>query len=169
MSARSPEAPIDASSPLADPSMRLAARVIDGSIPLVPLYLLAPVAVLVRDPDIFFFGGIAALVLALALVPINIYWLHRYGQSVGKRILGLRIVCADGTRAALGRIFWRRMLVPGLIEAVPLAGWVFSFADAITIFTDTRQTLHDRIAGTIVIDLRRGEPLVSEAIDDVFR
>ena len=53
----------------------------------------------------------------------------------------------DGSPASLGRLFWLRNVVNGLISVVPLYG----FVDMLFIFGESRQCLHDKIAGTIVV------------------
>ncbi|KGQ19108.1 RDD domain containing protein [Lysobacter dokdonensis DS-58] len=97
----------------------------------------------------FSIGGIGVL----ALFVVNIMLLYKYGQTIGKRWLGIRIVRTDGTRAGLGRIIALRQFVPGLIGAIPLVGPLFSLADPLFIFADDRRTLHDKIADTIVVDV----------------
>ena len=59
---------------------------------------------------------------------------------------------ADGSRASVGRIFWLRNVVNTLITLIPLVGWLYNLVDALFIFTDRRQCLHDKIADTIVVD-----------------
>lgn len=169
MAARPADAPVDGVSPLADPATRLLARLIDLTIPFVPALVLTPAGAFTNSSDLVLAGLIGIFAVALALFPLNLFWLHRYGQSVGKRLVGIRIVCTEGERAPLGRVFWRRMMLPTFIEAIPLLGALFTLVDALLIFTPSRQTLHDRFAGTIVIDLRRDEPLDLEAVRNAFR
>jgi uncharacterized RDD family membrane protein YckC len=40
------------------------------------------------------------------------------------------------------------------LALVPLLGWGFALVDPLFVFGDDRRTLHDRIADTIVVDLR---------------
>ncbi|MBI3448387.1 MAG: RDD family protein [Acidobacteria bacterium] len=82
---------------------------------------------------------------------INAYFLHTNGQTVGKRAVGTRIVLADGSRASLPRILGLRMMVPGFIGWVPIAGPLFGLVDTLFIYRDDRRCLHDHIAGTVVI------------------
>ena len=68
--------------------------------------------------------GFAGLLLLafVALVVWNCVWLHRYGQTVGKRALGIRIVRGNGERASLGRIFGLRYLPMMILGAIPFLG-----------------------------------------------
>ena len=97
------------------------------------------------------------LVLAIAglalvgLVVWNCAWLHRYGQTVGKRALRIRIVRSNGERASLGRIFGLRYLPATLLGAVPLVGFLFTLTDILLIFRESRKCLHDQFADTIVV------------------
>lgn len=131
---------------------RLAAYLVDALI--VGLFFI-PVYIPYFDQDPSnapgMFAGLSALV-GLALVIVNFVMLHRSGQTIAKRWFGIRIVRKDGSRAGLGRIFALRMLVPGIISAIPLVGAVFTLVDALFIFADDRRTLHDRIADTIVVN-----------------
>jgi len=71
----------------------------------------------------------------------------RYGQTIAKRLLEIRVVRTDGSQASLGRIFWLRNVVNALLKIVPLYGLV----DALLIFGERRQCIHDMIADTIVV------------------
>jgi uncharacterized RDD family membrane protein YckC len=66
-------------------------------------------------------------------------------------MLGIKIVRNDGSRAGLGRIFWLRMFVPGLVGAIPLVGGLFGLIDPLFIFGEEKRCLHDLIADTIVV------------------
>lgn len=90
-------------------------------------------------------GGFALFVL------INGYLLAREGQTVGKKLMGLRIVRSDGSRATLARLAGLRYGVTFLITAVPLVGGLYSLVDVLLIFRESRKCLHDNIADTIVV------------------
>lgn len=96
-----------------------------------------------------FIGGLGAAFLGLFIW--NLVWLHRYGQSIGKRLVKIRIVRADSSRAGLARIFFLRMLLPNLIGAIPLLGPLFTLVNLCFIFREDRRCLHDHIAGTLVV------------------
>lgn len=82
----------------------------------------------------------------------NLVLLNREGQTLGKRWMKVRIVRSSGERAGLGRIFWLRMFVPGLIGRIPFVGVIFALADPLFIFGEERRCVHDMIADTIVVD-----------------
>ena len=100
--------------------------------------------------------GTAMLALMVgAFLAYGIYqlvMLHRHGQTFGKKLMGVRIVRTDGSRAGLGRIFWLRYFVPGSIGNIPLLGVLFALADPLFIFGEEKRCLHDLFADTIVVD-----------------
>ena len=77
--------------------------------------------------------------------------LAQRGQTVGKMVLGLRIVRTDGSRVAPLRLFGLRYVVGNFVGAVPYLGWIYGLVDALLIFRESRRCLHDQIADTIVI------------------
>jgi uncharacterized RDD family membrane protein YckC len=87
----------------------------------------------------------------LALFAVNLYLLHRFGQTIGKKLVGVRIVRTDGSRAGLARIIFMRSLPFWVAAAIPLIGALISLADPLFIFSESRRCLHDRVAGTIVL------------------
>lgn len=95
--------------------------------------------------------SVLAALAGLALFACNLWLLHAHGQTVAKRWLDIRIVRGDGSRAGLGRLFWLRMFVPGLIGAIPCLGTLFTLADALAIFGDDKRCLHDMMADTLVV------------------
>jgi uncharacterized RDD family membrane protein YckC len=78
---------------------------------------------------------------------LTIKYMRRNGQSIAKKLLNIKVVRTDGSPASLGRLIWLRNVVNGLISIVPLYGII----DALFIFAETRQCLHDKIADTVVI------------------
>lgn len=103
-------------------------------------------------------AGLGALaigvVFALAFVAYTVYsaiLVYRYGQSFGKRMVGIRVVRTDGSRVAFGRFFLLRWLPIGALGAIPTLGSLVSLADSLAIFGNKRRCLHDYIADTRVV------------------
>jgi uncharacterized RDD family membrane protein YckC len=88
-----------------------------------------------------------ALLGFVAWVWLTILFVSRNGQSIAKKLLGIKVVRSDGSKASLGRIFLLRNVVNTLLGIIPLYG----FVDALLIFGEARQCVHDKIADTIVI------------------
>jgi len=99
--------------------------------------------------------GAGLLVLAtalLALFAVQLWMLVTRGQTIGKRVLGVRIVSfGDETNPGFVKVFLLRAVVPALLGAVPYLGIVFTLTDYCFIFRDDRRCLHDLIASTKVI------------------
>lgn len=141
----------------ADRGIRLAAVLLDG----VPTFVIAMVGAVLaftvgtaNDGKLSSFGIAVLVIMGLLILGFGIYQLvqlHLTGQTFGKKMLGIKIVRNDGSRAGLGRIFWLRMFVPGLMGAIPFAGGLFSLVDSLFIFSEEQRCLHDLIADTIVI------------------
>ena len=72
----------------------------------------------------------------------------RYGQTIAKRMLDIKVARSDGSQASLGRIFWLRNVVGNvLLGMIPL----YFLVDHLFIFGERRQCIHDLIADTIVV------------------
>jgi len=93
-----------------------------------------------------------ALPLFGLLVLVQLCLLAWRGQSVGKLLLGLRIVrSTDNAPAGFVRAFLLRGTMPFLLEQIPLLGLLFWVVDSCFIFRDDRRCLHDLVAGTKVV------------------
>ena len=82
---------------------------------------------------------------------VQAWSLHAFGGTLGKKLMGLRIVRTDGSRAEWVRLFFLRggvCVVPGFI---PFLGGLYLLVDMLMIFRDSRQCIHDNIADTIVV------------------
>lgn len=97
--------------------------------------------------------GLISLVVLSSLPTMLVFgqWflLATSGQTIGKKLLMIRIVSTNGK-------------LPGFLQAVVLRNWlriVFSFVpffglvDLLFIFSDSRRCLHDYLAGTRVVSI----------------
>lgn len=149
---------------LADLGTRLAAALIEG---VVFLIAAIPFIVAITMSDVSQKPGESAEMLNIALMSlgailvlaVGIYQLvilSTRGQSIGKRILGIRIVsCEDGRNPGGVKTILMRGFLPGLITNIPLIGVIFSLANICFIFREDRRCIHDHIAGTEVV---KGHP-----------
>jgi len=100
-------------------------------------------------------GGMVAVVLGMLIIlgifVVNCVLLHQNAQTIGKKVLGIKIVRTNGDRIGLGRIIGMRILPIGVLGAIPYLGGLISLADSLVIFGAERRCLHDMIADTIVI------------------
>jgi uncharacterized RDD family membrane protein YckC len=71
----------------------------------------------------------------------------RFGQTMAKRMLEIKVVRSDGTPASLGRIFLLRNVVNWLLGIIPF----YALVDVLFIFGERRQCIHDWLADTIVV------------------
>lgn len=160
-----PAAPVADSAPrqleLAGRGMRLGAVIVDGlvygvaTMPMTMAVLfVAGMANLKDTRNLGIAAGIAGgvgLLLFLGAIVGNCVLLHRNGQTIAKKLLGIRVVRRDGSRCGLARIFFARFLPVTFLGFIPFVGGLVSLVDALLIFRDDRRCLHDEIADTIVV------------------
>jgi uncharacterized RDD family membrane protein YckC len=97
----------------------------------------------------------SAVVLSASLVvwlALNGYLIHTRGQTIGKVLVGTRIVRRDGSPVTLGRVFGLRVLPLQLMAWIPIFGGLIGLADALMIFRQNRACLHDDFADTMVVE-----------------
>ena len=148
-----------AASDPADRIVRLAAAILDGIIVMaivyIPLLMGGGASIYMsilmgREPEVgtaFAIWSLIAFVGFVAWVWITCVLVARNGQTIAKKLIGIKVVRSDGSKASLGRIFWLRNFVNGLLGIIPF----YQLVDILFIFGDQRQCLHDKIADTIVI------------------
>jgi uncharacterized RDD family membrane protein YckC len=90
------------------------------------------------------------LLAVLAIVQCTLLALR--GQSVGKLLVGTRIVRQrDGARAGFVQVVLLRSALPLAIEQIPLLGPLFWLVDVCFIFGEERRCVHDYMGGTKVV------------------
>ena len=152
---------------LASRLARLGAAILDGIIigalvytPLVVSGAMgAAMAEIMRSQNpmafwgVFFSGaGAVSLLLFIGWAVITFRLVAANGQTIAKKLVGIKVVRSDGSRATVGRIFWLRNVVNTLISMIPLIGSFYALIDSLFIFTERKQCLHDKIADTIVVN-----------------
>jgi len=79
--------------------------------------------------------------------------LSKRGQTLGKRTMKIRIVKLDGSGPGFLHAVLLRLLVNALPSAIPVVGVLYPLVDYLFIFRADRRCLHDRIAGTRVVQV----------------
>jgi uncharacterized RDD family membrane protein YckC len=123
------------------------------------------IVVLVAIPFVFMFASdfmedpseekilFAILIPALLVSCVQWYLIATSGQSIAKKMLGMKIVKLDGSDPGFVHGVVLRVWVIALAGAIPFIGNFVGLADACAIFGEERRCLHDRIAGTRVISV----------------
>lgn len=149
---------------LAGRGTRLGTAILDGLIFVFMVYVPLMLGVMMSGRPLFtnarfnsaaIGNGPSLLLPVLGLIAyawLSIMFVSRNGQSIGKKIVGIKVVRRDGTPASLARIFWLRNVLNTAIGSIPLVGAVYWLVDALVIFGEPRQCVHDKIADTIVIN-----------------
>jgi uncharacterized RDD family membrane protein YckC len=140
----------------ADRAQRLGAFLVDGVAGFVMIYFPALTLLLATgafDDTAEIDGTTIATALFLCLIGLSAWafitalLVARNGQTIGKRLLEIKVVRSDGSVASLGRIFWLRNFVNWLLGVIPL----YVLVDLLFIFSERRQCIHDLLADTIVV------------------
>lgn len=82
-------------------------------------------------------------------------WEAMTGKTPGNLLLGIRTTNEDGFAPGWGRVFVRRLII-GLSNVVPLAGPIVVLLSNLWDSQAQRQGWHDKIAKTLVVDVRTG-------------
>lgn len=83
---------------------------------------------------------------------INGYFLMSAGQTLGKKLLSIRVVRDGDTEVPdLTTTYFKRIFITQLLSLIPILGGLYALVDALMIFSADQKCLHDQIAGTRVI------------------
>ncbi len=153
------ESPVRLTGNLASLGQRFMGRLIDNlgsaAVSLVALFTIGDGTRLFQMRDTADQLTVTLVFFAYAL-PFNAlqWWLVvSSGQSIGKKLANTRIVRDDNSPVGFASGVVLREWVMVALASIPVVGALVSLADAILIFVGhERKTLHDRIAGTKVID-----------------
>lgn len=132
---------------LATKTQRLLAALADGVVVGVPYVIGSLEAV----PDPLRLLGVLG---SLALLVVQLVMVTQRGQTIGKRLVGIKIVLKD-TLENGGFVVnvLKRGFLNGLLSLIP----GYFLVDSLFVFREDRRCIHDLIAGTCVI---KAEPAV---------
>lgn len=163
-----PDDPIDSDVPFTNPNddlvilasrmSRLGAALLDGIFGAVVVMIVGVIAgVSIKslrvDPSNFVWALLPAILMVAA---VQLYFLTK-GQSVGKRLVGIRIVDVHTNHVpSLGRLIGLRWLLIGVLQNIPYIGSFLGLANILFIFGRERRCLHDYLASTKVIAANSG-------------
>lgn len=153
--------PLASSDQLASRGRRLGGALLDGLLQ-VPLALAGMYVAGFFDTE----SPLSATEVALYSLATGIasylalhgYLLYHHGQTVGKRLLDMRIVYTNNEPAEFHRLILLRELPVLLVSVIPAVGSLLALIDALFIFGAERRCLHDQLAGTKVVMVTAAEP-----------
>jgi uncharacterized RDD family membrane protein YckC len=98
-------------------------------------------------------GGILFMLVAgLGFAVAQLAMLSSRGQTVGKRVAGVRIVKVDtGENGGFVTNVVLRGGITMLCGMIPYIGPIFSLVNILFIFREDQRCIHDHIAGTVVV------------------
>ncbi|BAJ27907.1 MULTISPECIES: RDD family protein [Kitasatospora] len=137
--------PAPGSRVLASPGDRLLARLIDAAVLIVPFIVVAVISL----------GSL--LYYVLAAVVLVAYeggmLLTQHGQTVGKKVMKLRVVSAATGGRPTDNELWTRAGIYGVPVLVPYVGGLFSLVNTLSLLWDKplQQCFHDKGAKTVVV------------------
>ena len=149
--------PMGAGGPPADRVKRLVATVLDGLIFGVTAGMAFGMGFL---SGAGFHWGVGLLsgfglmsIVWLGMLVCQCYLLAIRGQTIGKIVMGLRIVrFEDGGNPGFVKAVLLRTFLWAIITAVPVVGTLIGVVGILFIFRDDQRCLHDHLAGTRVVN-----------------
>ena len=98
-------------------------------------------------PLLMWFPALVFLIFVL----IHGFFLRNYGQTIGKRIVGIKITDLDGNLPSFRKLIFLRYLPLTIVQRMSNFGNIVLLADALFVCRANRRCLHDILAGTIVV------------------
>lgn len=144
--------------PLASRWTRLGAVLIDGIIGIlliIPFFMLTGMWADVTngvEPSLGM-SLLAGLYGFIGYVVVHYYFLNQNGQTVGKRLLGIRIEDLEGKLIGAPAIIGKRYLPVTVASSIPVIGGLLVIIDSLFIFRKDKRCIHDMIASTRVVKL----------------
>lgn len=118
---------------------RLLANILDGLIISIPVSIFTVFIIDWNQDDVI------SVVQFFYMLILPVVW---YGYTVGKRIVGIRIVRMDGRKVGIGTMLLRNV-VGGILYALTFGIAIIASAFMVA-FRQDHRAIHDLIAGTYV-------------------
>ncbi|MEU3960523.1 RDD family protein [Streptomyces buecherae] len=148
--------PLAGMPPLGGLGRRLVARIVDGLIVAIPvsvIMLLSFGGYDPTDPDDTGKSSATQIVFALVYFVYEGLMLTTRGQTVGKKLMKLRVAMLNNGANPTGQPGWFRAGTYALPQIVPCCGFLFWLVNILWCTWDRpyRQCLHDKVAKTVVV------------------
>ncbi|BCU77933.1 RDD family protein [Luteolibacter sp. LG18] len=145
--------------PLASPWTRFHSVVIDGVVNLGVVRLIRFAFSSAGFPLVWAESGayasgknyLLALLGIIVFYAVQSWLLCRSGQTIGKKLTGIRIATMTGGKPSAIDLLLKRYGFSSLLMFIPIVGGIISLVDILSIFRKDRRCLHDQIAGTQVV------------------
>ncbi|MCP5064035.1 MAG: RDD family protein [Ignavibacteriae bacterium] len=140
-------------------SQRFFAALIDILVTLVPINLILFFTFHINDIIIaqleygYYFAFGMLLIIQITFFMMNGWLLYKYGQTIGKAILKIKIIDQNKKLPDLMTSYVIRYLFISIMPLIPLFGILIMMIDFILIFQKDRKCIHDHLAGTTVIKM----------------
>lgn len=118
-------------------------------------------------PVMYFTGGVQALVQGakpataysimmgifglIVFILLNGKLLINNGQTIGKKILGIKITTLNGNLPKLKEHLLKRYAVFFIPGQIPFVGQIFAIINVLFVFGKQKRCIHDLVAGTRVV------------------
>ncbi|MGY6518159.1 MAG: RDD family protein [Lysobacteraceae bacterium] len=147
---------VSSSGELASRWLRLGGAIIDGIIVGIVAFIglfafgMGSMFLGQAEPSVGFM--VAGFVIGFgAFVLVQGYFLYTSGQTIAKKLLGMRIVDGNGEKPEFFRMLGLRYALFQLLQMIPFIGMFVGLVNALFIFREDRRCLHDLAAGTHVV------------------
>ena len=97
------------------------------------------------------YNVVAVIVGQFIYLIANGWLLFKYGQTIGKKIMSIKIVDLKDNLPPFYRVYGLRQFLISIVVMIPILGSIFSIADALFIFRNDKRCIHDHLAETRVI------------------
>jgi uncharacterized RDD family membrane protein YckC len=152
---------------LADRGTRFVAAFLDG---IISLIWALPILYFLGFFDASQPGGVgnvpytsligSSVLSFICFLLVQGYTLKQSGQTLGKKIQGIRIADLDNGVPDFGRVVALRYLPVAAVALIPVIGSFLPTLDVLFVFRADRRCIHDLIAGTKVVKVNRAAPVL---------
>lgn len=132
---------------------RFLAGLIDGIIVGFASSIIAVPIVLTGMVPWFLVPLVYAVIAFGLFTAANYGLLAKEGQTIGKKIMNLRIVKQDGSRPDVKDLVTKRYAIFWLVSAVPWIGGLVSLVNVCLVLRESRLAGHDEVAQTKVVNV----------------
>ena len=147
---------------LADRGVRFLAALVDGIIVACVIWLVSMIPALrpvveaqeeAAATGLWHWNLLSLIVGLLVFLAVQGWPLVTRGQTIAKMLFKLRIVRTDGSKPDAWRLLGLRYGIGILMNVNAAVSMIYGLVDSLLIFRESRQCVHDSIAGTRVIKL----------------